>query len=164
MSLPEPVTTAATVIGLFSFAVSVVENAYRYVRSVQKYKHEVEAIRRNVLELSGLLHAVSDLIGKLGKESCREIVTTPDPELDSLLEGDSSEKSRPLLLSQVESCRSTLKNTAVMLRPSIEEQNHFLGNTGKRLVWHFKKSDLDSVLRDLEGHKQSLDLALSTYT
>lgn len=137
--MADPLSVSASVAGLITIADAVFSRTFKYVKAVKGAPKELSALTLAMGALSGVLHNLNLVILQLEGEP-----------FDTTIQAN-----------HIYSCLQTVEKVRKVL-------DNFESSTGghsmkltKRLRWPFSVSEAKDLCKEIEGHKATLNLALT---
>lgn len=138
--MADPLSIAGSIAGLISICDVVFQKLHRYVREVKSAEKEVQELKNEVANLSGVLHNLR--------------LIAEDLEAD-----DTQQYS--LRLDEVNSTLSILHELNDMLKKIGLPDSGKCRETLRRLIWPFKAIKVKEFLDSIRQHRDNLTLALT---
>ena len=144
----EAIGLAASLAGLVALAASVVKAGNSFFHPFHEFTREVESIKREVLQLEGLLHDLQPLVDTIAQNPMAASSTHA-----------SSQKSE-LGLREIKSCTETLQEVKRLYEKSLPKENRPVQNIAKRFLWPISRDEVQDIIERLERHKSTFTLSL----
>lgn len=142
--MADPLSLAASLAGLVSLADTVFRHVYKYVRGAKAAKEEMTKIAQELQSFTGVLRSVQALAQGLEED------------------GDSYDPA--IRVHHVYHCEETLNKIQERMRWAAQkvEKTRSMGGLAQQLKWPFSKTETLDVLEELERHKNTMNLGIST--
>ena len=138
--MADPLSISASIAGLVTFTDAVFRRTFNYVKAVKGAPNELSALITAIGALSGILHNLSLIASQLEGES-----------FDSTIQAN-----------HIHSCLQTVdKIRSILDKFDSSIEGHSM-KTMKRLKWPFSGTEIKDLCTEIEGHKTTLSLALTT--
>lgn len=142
--MADPLSLAASLAGLVSLSDSVFRHVYKYVRGAKGAKEEITKIAQELQSFTGILRSVQALAQGLEED------------------GDSYDPA--IRVHHVYHCEQTLNKIQERMKRAAQkvEKARSMGGLAQQLKWPFSKTETVEVLEELERHKNTMNLSIST--
>ena len=138
--MADPLSISASIAGLVTFTDAVFRRTFNYVKAVKGAPNELSALITAIGALSGILHNLSLIACQLEGEP-----------FDSTIQAN-----------HIHSCLQTVdKIRSILDKFDSSTEGHSM-KTMKRLKWPFSGTEIKDLCTEIEGHKTTLSLALTT--
>jgi hypothetical protein len=142
--MTDPLSIAASVAGLCTLAESVVHRSRAFVKAARGSEKEIAKLIRSTAQLYGILEQIR-FLEKSFDDGFATIYT--------------------VRAEQLYECENTLHKLEKILRRSDPSTGSgFMGSTRKKVEWALDGKEVAGILRDIEDHKSTLNLALNATT
>ncbi|KAM5343515.1 hypothetical protein ACJ41O_012052 [Fusarium nematophilum] len=145
----DPLSISASIAGLVTLADLVFRSAAKYAKGVTGSRKEVEALSREVKNLSLVLHHLS--------------LIAFDLESQTAAGGTAPEQASHFKAHHLHDCQQVLRRLEKALcdTKSGLESGSRLDRLQRSLKWPFSSTETTELLQELQRHKQTIDLALA---
>ncbi|KAJ0418292.1 hypothetical protein BJY00DRAFT_315023 [Aspergillus carlsbadensis] len=134
----DPISAAASVIGLIQVAASITRSVSRYAKSVGNARRDVAALQAEISQFSGSVEKLAELLRGPGGA---QLATSQ------------------ILVADIESCRVAL--TALDTKLNIGNREKAMSRVGLRaLKWPLSQKEVAEIMKELERYRGSLSLAM----
>ena len=138
--MADPLSISASIAGLATITDAVFRRTFNYVKAVKGAPNELSALITAMGALSGILHNLSLITSKLEEES-----------FDSTIQAN-----------HIHSCLQTVDKVKSILDKFDSSTEAHTMKTMKRLKWPFSGTEVKDLCTEIEGHKTTLSLALTS--
>ncbi|KAI9650824.1 hypothetical protein NHQ30_000858 [Ciborinia camelliae] len=135
--MAEALGVAASIAGLLSLADTVVRLGLKYIRDFKDAEKSVQSLVDEVNILAGILHSLSNVVQEL-------------EAVDSTSHGSYK-------IQHINSCQKTLEKIIKELENAIPEMK----SISQKLKWPFKKGTIEELRKEVQGHKSTMNMAMS---
>lgn len=142
--MSDPLSLAASLAGLVSLCDTVFRHVYKYVRGVQGAKEEISKIAQELQSFTGILRSIQVLAQSL--------------------EEDGDPYDPAIRVHHVYHCEQTLNKINERVKRAVQkvEKGRSMGGVLQQLKWPFSRTETQEILEELERHKNSMNLGIST--
>ena len=138
--MADPLSISASIAGLVTFTDAMFRRTFNYVKAVKGAPNELSALITAIGALSGILHNLSLIASQLEGES-----------FDSTIQAN-----------HIHSCLQTVdKIRSILDKFDSSIEGHSM-KIMKRLKWPFSGTEIKDLCTEIERHKTTLSLALTT--
>jgi hypothetical protein len=157
----DPLSIAASLAGLITITGQLVRFGFTFGSTVHDHQKEVQGITNEVVQLSGILHAIQPIV-----EDAERIRHTPPQTGCEGADVAGSLRNKRLIIpvEEIVACENTMVEISQELGKVSLQAGKFWSNTAKRLHWSVKQAPLSTLLNRLERHKATFSLALSAHS
>ncbi|KAH8593813.1 hypothetical protein B0O99DRAFT_574491, partial [Bisporella sp. PMI_857] len=136
--MAEVIGIAGSIAGLVTLADMVVRKGYKYLKEVKNADATLKSIIREVNNLSGVLHSLSNVATVIAAEAAQE--------------------SSSIQIYSVQRCFETLNSALAILNNELPSMP---SSKSSSFRWPKKSANLKEILADIQRHKTTMSLAMN---
>lgn len=144
-NMSDPLSLISSISGIISLADLIITKAAKLYISTRDCPQEIKALVDETSSLSGLLAALDRRVLALQQANGLKQHYVQVPVTAMILDD----------------CEQTLNSVVAVIMKSEPKPGESVRNTGKRLLWNFRKDEVVELIAKLERCKTNLQIALS---